>query len=325
MNIKKNNVIIYQAKNGAIELHGDVQVETIWATQKQIAEVFDVTPQNITLHLKNIFKSGELEEKVTCKKSLQVQIEGNRKVKRTVKEYNLDAIISVGYRIDSVMGTNFRTWATKTLKQHITQGYTINKKILREKESQYLQAITDIKKIAAQGDLLDTDSILNLITGFSRTWFSLQSYDEQRTPQEGSTKKDITLDIDTLYADIAQLKSTLMQKDEATALFAQEKNPQALAGIIGNVLQSAFSRDVYETLEEKAAHLLYFVVKNHVFNDGNKRTGAFCFIWFLRQAGIDFGTAITPEALTSLTLLVAQSNPKEKDRVVGLILLMFQK
>ncbi len=322
---RKNKSIIYQAENGAIELRGDFEFETIWATQKQMAEVFGVTPQNVTIHLKNIFASGELDKTATCKESLQVQKEGRREVKRKVLEYNLDVLISVGYRIDSVVGTNFRKWATGVIKQHITRGYTINKRLLQEKESQYHRAIADIKKIASQGELIGTGEVLDIIQTFSKTWFSLQSYDDAQVPEKGATKEKVSVDTGDLYDDLAQLKKDLIKKGEATELFAQEKKADALAGIIGNVMQSMQGKDLYETVEEKAAHLLYFVVKNHVFNDGNKRTGAFCFVWFLRHAGIDFGHAITPEALTALTLLVAQSDPQDKDRVVGLILLMFER
>lgn len=325
MNSTENKLVIYQAENGAIELRGDSSAETIWASQKQMAEVFGVDVRTINDHIQNIFLSEELAEDPTIRKFRIVQVEGNREVARDVTHYNLDMIISVGYRVNSKTATNFRKWATQTLKQHITQGYTINEKLLKEKESQYLQAIADIKKIAGQGEMVDTNNVLDIIATFSRTWFSLQSYDEEKMPTTGNTHKDLVLDIQELYADIARLKKELIHKGEATELFAQEKTPEALAGIVGNIMQSAFGKDAYPTLEEKAAHLLYFVVKNHVFNDGNKRTGAFCFVWFLRQAGIDFGHALTPEALTALTLLVAQSDPKDKDRVVGLILLMFEK
>ncbi|VVH55378.1 Putative DNA-binding protein in cluster with Type I restriction-modification system [uncultured Gammaproteobacteria bacterium] len=139
------NLVIYQAKNGVIELKADSNVETIWASQKQIAQVFDVTPQNITIHLKQIFTNGELEEKSTCKESLQVQKEGNREVKRNIKEYNLDVIIAVGYRINSVLGTKFRVWATKTLKQHIIQGYAINKNRIKQNYQEFMNAVENVK------------------------------------------------------------------------------------------------------------------------------------------------------------------------------------
>ena len=141
----KINPTIYQTKDGALQLRTDVTNETIWANQKQIAQIFEVTPQNITIHLKNIFSSGELDEKSTCKVSLQVQREGGREVKRKIKEYNLDVLISIGYRIDSIKGTQFRIWATKTLKQHITQGFTINEARIKQNKQAFLNAVEDIK------------------------------------------------------------------------------------------------------------------------------------------------------------------------------------
>jgi len=321
----KNNLIIYQAENGAIQLRSDATAETIWASQKQLAEVFNVDVRTINEHIKNIFSEDELEENLTIRKFRIVQKEGTKEVSRNISHYNLDMIISVGYRVNSKVATKFRRWATQTLKQHITQGYTINQKMLDEKKDLYLQAINDIQKIASQGDLVSTNRVLDIIKSFSGTWFSLQSYDEGTTPNSGFTSSGLEIDIQELYADVASLKTELEKKGQATELFAQEKTPQALQGIIGNVMQTAFGNDVYETLEEKAAHLLYFVIKNHPFNDGNKRTGAFVFLWFLRKSGIDFKNNITPQALTALTLLVAQSDPNDKDRIVGLILLMFQK
>jgi len=234
-------------------------------------------------------------------------------------------IISIGYRVNSKVATNFRTWATQTIKQHITKGYTINEKLLSQKKDLYLKVLDDIKILNAQGDLLASDDIINLIKSFSETWFSLQSYDAGTIPGTGFTKKDLTLSSSELYLDIQTLKSELMKKGEATDIFAQEKTTDSLKGIFGNIMQSVFGNDVYPTLEEKAAHFLYFIIKNHPFNDGNKRTGAFTFLWFLKKSGLDTSITITPNALTTLTLLIAQSDPADKDRIIGLILLMFHK
>ncbi len=151
--IEENKIIIYQAKNGAIELRGDFNKETIWATQSQIAQLFDVTSQNVTLHIKNIFKENELDPTATCKESLQVQIEGNRRIERNIKFYNLDVIIAVGYRINSIMGTNFRIWATKTLREHITKGFTINKKQISKNYDAFMKSVSDIQ----------LDSYLNIL------------------------------------------------------------------------------------------------------------------------------------------------------------------
>jgi len=319
---EKQQLAIYQAENGAIELREDFDNETIWATQKQMAEVFGVTSQNITLHLKNIFDDDELDKKSTCKDSLQVQIEGRREVKRNIKEYNLDVIISVGYRINSVVGTNFRKWATQTLKQHITEGYTINPKRINKNYENFLDAVDKVQKLLPDNSVVQTEDVLELVKAFADTWFSLESYDEDKLPDKGATKKDVKVQSEDLYNAVADFKQELIKKEQATNMFAQEKNQKSLEGILGNVLQSAFGNDVYPSVEGKAAHLLYFIVKNHPFTDGNKRTGAFAFIWFLSKTEINFKDKITPEALTTITLLVAESNSKDKDRIIGLILLL---
>ncbi len=286
------NGAIYQAKNGAIELKTDSSSETIWATQKQISQIFEVTPQNITIHLKQIFSDGELVEKSTCKGSLQVQKEGNREVKRQVKEYNLDAIIAVGYRVNSVLGTKFRIWATKTLKQHITQGYTINKNRIEQNYQAFMCAVENIKSLAK--NKVDSDDVLELVKSFANTWFNLEAFDEGKLPQDGTDKTQIEVEAKSLYLAVEVFKNDLMAKKQATILFAQEKKKDSLAGIFANVFQSIFGEDAYPSVEEKAAHLLYFIVKNHPFNDGNKRTGAFSFVWFLQKSGFDYQAIITP-------------------------------
>ena len=213
-----------------------------------------------------------------------VQKEGNRKVKRKVEHYNLDMLISVGYRINSIKGTKFRKWATKTLKEHITQGFTINPNRIEKNHQAFLQAVEDIKILAKNNKQINTNDILELIKTFSYTWFSLDSYDKNNFPKQG-TKKSVQITAQELQKDLEKLKKELIAKKEATEIFAQEKQKGNLGGIVGNVFQSVFGKDAYPTLEEKAAHLLYFIVKNHPFTDGNKRSGAFAFIWFLQKLG----------------------------------------
>ena len=317
--------LIYQAKNGALELREDVRAQTVWASQRQMAEIFDVNSQAITKHVKNIYGEGELKKEATCSKMEQVEIEGSRQVSRRVNFYNLDVMISVGYRINSKVGTKFRQWATGVLKSYVLRGYALNEKFLAKRREEALRVIEDIKALSAGNHKVSTDDILELIKAFSGTWFSLRSYDEAGLPQSGFTKKDVSLTADELYADVALFKRELTEKGEATELFAQERQPKSLEGIVGNVLQAVFGKDAYGTVEEKAAHLLYFVIKNHPFTDGNKRTGAFSFVWFLRRTEIDFSGRITPETLTTLTLLIAESKPSDKDRMIGLVLLLLRK
>ncbi len=319
--VTKNSkeLVIYQTKSGALELRGDFKHETVWATQAQMAQLFDVTPQNITLHINNIFKDKELLEKATCKESLQVQIEGKRQIKRSIKLYNLDVIIAVGYRINSVMGTNFRIWATKTLKEHLTKGYTINKKVLLKNHEAFLKSVSDIQALLPEHVVIDPKDILELVKEFSSTWTSLDAYDKDSLKSIGVTKKTINLSGEELSEAIASLRTELIKKDEATEIFAQERSQGSIEGIVGNVMQSFGGKDVYKTIEEKAAHLLYFIVKNHPFVDGNKRSGAFAFIWFLRKVGVKNAHTINPISLTALTLLIAESNPSKKEQMIGLV------
>ena len=315
-------MVIYQARSGRIEFRGDVDGNTVWGNLSQIAELFGRDKSVISRHIKNVFQSGELEAEATVAKIATVQKEGNRQISREIEYYNLDLILSVGYRVDSKQATQFRIWATKTLKRHLLQGYTINRKRIGTNYAKFLQAVEDIKKISVGNTGLKTSDVLGLIKTFAGAWFSLESYDRQMFPQKGLSKKTLAIQSEDLYAAIATLKVELLRKDEATELFAQEKTQGSMEAILASVLQSAFSQDAYPSIEEKAAHLLYFTIKNHPFNDGNKRTGAFCFIWFLQKAGFRFQERITPETLTALTLLIAESKPRDKEQMIGLIVLL---
>lgn len=321
---KEKSIVIYQAKTGAIELRTDEKNETIWATQSEMAAVFGVNSQAVTKHLKNIYKEKELSKSATCSKMEQVRIEGGRKVKRSVEIYNLDAIISVGYRIGSKMGTKFRQWATKTLRQHIINGYTINKKRIAKNYKKFLKAVEQVKTLLPSGGTVGATDALELIKMFADTWFSLSAYDKENFPKTGTTKKEFQLTAQELTEALIDLKTELIKKSQATNLFGITTKEQSAEGILGNVLQSFGGKDLYSTMEEKAAHLLYFMVKNHPFVDGNKRSGAFTFVWFLKKAKLLNPTRMTPEALTALTLLVAESSPKDKDRMIGLILLILK-
>lgn len=317
MSFSQNKLAIYQAKNGAIELNVDARHETILATQEQMSVIFGVQRPAITKHLKNIFEEEELREDSV--RSILEHTASDGKTYKT-KYYNLDVIISVGYRVNSKQATAFRQWATKTLKSYITDGFVINKKHVQQNYSQFLKAIDDIKLLSS-----NNEESLELIKAFASTWFSLDAFDKDEMPTEGANKKQVIVTTEHLKTAIANLKADLIANNQATDLFAQERNHDAIESIVGNVFQSFSGEDVYPTLEEKAAHLLYFVVKNHPFSDGNKRSGAFTFIWYLQKAGALSLSQITPAALTALTLLIAQSDPKQKDRMIGLVLLLLGK
>lgn len=318
----KNSLAIYQAANGAIELPVDATNETIWATQKQIADIFDVKPQNITIHIANIYEEDELVKNATCKESLQVQLEGDREVKRTVKQYNLDMIIAIGYRISSGKGTAFRKWATGTLRSYITDGFVINPTRIEHNRTQFTRALHDLKLLAQNTRQIGSSEATDLALAFASTWLSLDAYDKSELPDSGTIKQQLSIGSKDLHIELARLRTQLIASGEATELFGTEREKGGLDSLFHNVFQSFDGTDVYPTVEEKAAHLLYFTVKNHVFVDGNKRSGAYAFVWFLREAGILNIHEISPQALTAITLLVAESNPSDKDKMIGLVLLL---
>lgn len=314
---EQDTIVIYETPHTEVDIK--LSGDTLWLNQKKMADIFDTSTDNIGLHLKNIYQEGELEETSTTEESSVVQKEGNRTVKRRVKLYNLDAIIAVGYRVNSKKATAFRQWSTKIIKNHLVKGYTINKHRIQTHYQQFLQAVSDVKNLLSKDMVIDNNAILELITMFADTWLSLDAYDKDQLVAKGSTKKHVLLTAEKLCSALLQLKSSLIAKQEATELFGTERTKDSIAGIIGNVMQSFSGADVYPSIEEKAANLLYFIIKNHPFVDGNKRSGAYAFIWYLRQAGILDVTRITPPALTALTLLIAESAPKDKDRLVALV------
>lgn len=318
---KENKVVIYQAPSGAIELKGDFSHETIWATQAQIARLFNIQRPAITKHLGNIFKTGELEEKSVCS-ILEHTANDGKKYK--IQYYNLDAIISIGYRVNSKTATEFRKWATKTLKEHITKGYTINKKQIAKNYEAFMKSVNDIQNLLPEHISLDPKSILDLIKEFASTWVSLDAYDKEKLVSVGLTKREVKLNGQELVLILNNFRSELLKNNEVTEIFAQETKKGSIEGIVGNVMQSFGGKDLYKTAEEKAAHLLYFMVKNHPFVDGNKRSGAFAFIWFLRKAKIKTFKKINPNALTAVTLLIAESNPTKKDQMIALVTQMLK-
>ena len=317
----KKNIIIYQSKSGKIEFRGDFKKDTVWGSLNQIAELFGRDKSVISRHIKNIFKTNELQMNSVVAKIATTAKDG--KVYQ-VDYYNLDMILSVGYRVDSQQATQFRIWATKILKQHLLEGYTINKKQLVKNYQKFKKTLKNIQALLPESKSIPAKDALELISVFADTWFSLEAYDSERFPKKGWTKKQAFFTSEELHKALGKLKQELVAKKQATDLFGQEKSKDAVAGIVGNVLQSFGSRDLYPTIEEKSAHLLYFMVKNHPFIDGNKRSGAFAFVWLLKKTS-QLPISLTPEALTALTLLIAESNPKDKDKMIGLVLLLLQK
>jgi prophage maintenance system killer protein len=318
---KVGAVVIYQSKTGAIELKGDFRRETIWANLDQIAEVFDRDKSVISRHIKNIFNEGELRRNSVVAFFATTASDGKT---YQVEYFNLDVILSVGYRVNSKKATIFRQWATKILRQHITKGFTVNPKVIKQNYAQFQKAVDSVKHLLPAGMKTDTGSILELIKAFSATWFSLDAYDKEKFIKGKATGKKVAVAANDILDGIKELRIELARKKEAGDLFAVEKNSGAVEGIVGNVMQAFGGKELYESVEEKAAHLLYFMVKNHPFADGNKRSGAFAFVWFLRKNNALDMNRITPEALTALTLLIAESNPKDKDKMTGLVVMLLK-
>lgn len=317
-NTNSGEAIIYQTKSGAIELREDVEKDTIWATQAQIAQIFNIDRTVATKHINKILADEEIDKKSNVQKMHFANSD------KPVNMYSLDMILSVGYRTNSARAIQFRKWATQTLKPHIADGFTINSSRINQKYEKFLNAVEDIKSLIPKHKEISTSDTLELVKAFAKTWFSLDSYDKSNLPSTGLNKLDLKILADELYSAVADLKQELIQKGETTELFATEKSSGSLEGIVGSVFQSIFGEDAYKSVEEKAAHLLYFIVKNHPFNDGNKRTGAFAFIWFLQKAGMLDKSKLSPEALAVLTILIAESDMKEKGRMIGLILMILR-
>ena len=314
----KKEIIIYQSKSGKIEFRGDLKKDTVWATQAQISELFSISQPVVSRHINNIFKNEEIDKKSNMQK---MHIANSDK---PVAFYSLDTILSVGYRTNSKVAIHFRKWATKTLRQHLLEGWTINKKQLVKNYQKFQKTLKDIQTLLPENKSIPAKDTLELISAFADTWFSLESYDKENFPEKGWTKKQVFFTAKELKNSLVQLKKDLISKNQATDLFGQERATNSINGIVGNIFQTFDGQDLYPTIEEKSAHLLYFMVKNHPFTDGNKRSGAFAFIWFLKKAS-NLPASLSPEALTALTLLVAESHSKDKDKMIGLILLLLQK
>ncbi|MEX0930913.1 MAG: virulence protein RhuM/Fic/DOC family protein [Candidatus Paceibacterota bacterium] len=322
---KNKKPVIYQTKDGALELRGDFDNETVWATQAQIAVAFDVDVRTVNEHISNVYNSKELTKVATIRKFRIVRKEGGREVSREVMHYNLDAIISVGYRVNSKIATKFRQWATKTLHQYIVEGYTLNPKRISHNYDAFMEAVSKVQSVLPSGEVMDGNDVLELVKLFADTWFSLDAYDKELLEPKKVSKKKVQLTADELKESLFVLKRELIQKREATENFAQARSQQSLEGIVGNVMQSFGGQAVYPTVQGKAAHLLYFIIKNHPFVDGNKRSGAYAFVWFLHKARVLNTKRLTPTALTALTLLIAESNPSDKEKVVALVTMLISR
>lgn len=314
-----NSIEIYQADDGKLELKVALENETVWLTQLQMAELFGRDQSVLSRHIRNVFKDGELSEKSNMQK---MHIAGSDK---PVAFYSLDVIISVGYRVKSQRGVQFRQWANSILKQHLIEGYTINQRRLQERGVEFEQAIALLSRTLANQQLVsdEGEAVLAVINDYARSWSLLQGYDEQSlTSPTNKQNNMLALELEDVLTAIAELKKTLIEKGEATELFGQLRG-DGLTSALATIEQGFGDELFYPNVASRAAHLLYFVIKNHPLADGNKRTGSFLFLWYLRVnqhlLAKPVEQLINDNTLVALALLVAESLPDQKELMIHLV------
>lgn len=315
----RDHIVIFENKAGDIKVEVKLNEGTVWLTQSRIAEIFEKERSVITKHINNILKEKELEESVCAKFA---HTGADRKTYRT-KYYNLDMIISVGYRVNSKKGIEFRRWANAVLKDYLIKGYSFNQQRLTAETIEELrQTIELLSNTLIHQNLIDSEGaeILSVIKNYARTWDLLVKYDENKLEiPAGSSDGIETLSYDTAISAIQSIKKDLDSKGIAVKLFGNEKD-NSLKSILGNIYQTFDGKDLYRSIEEKAAHLIYLIIKNHPFSDGNKRIGCFLFMLFMQKNKKFFLNIPTPEALTAIGLLIAESSPEQKDLIIRLVI-----
>ena len=321
----QNQIQLYTSADGKISLQVSLDNETVWLSLDQMAMLFDRDKSVISRHIRNIFNEGELEQNLTVAKNATVQMEGEREVRREIDYYNLDVIISVGYRVKSMRGVQFRQWATQTLKQFLVQGYAINQKRLQEKGVEFSQAVALLSQTLTNQALISDEgkAVIGVMQDYARTWSLLQAYDEQNLAAISVQQPEMkSLVFEDVLTAISQLKQELIAKGEATELFGQLRS-DGLASAIATIEQGFGGEWFYPNIASRAAHLLYFVIKNHPLADGNKRTGSFLFLWYLHQnqalLAKPVNELINDNTLVALALLVAESLPEQKELMIRLV------
>ena len=310
------DVALFEAPDGQIRLDVRLERETVWLSLNQMADLFGRDKSVISRHLRNIFTAGELDREAVVAKNATTATDGKT---YQVEYFDLDAILSVGYRVNSTRGTQFRIWATRVLRDHLVQGYTFNQTRLAERGLLEARQTLDLLARTLQNQALVDDTgraVLELITGYADTWRLLLEYDEDRlaSPPGARPSKGV-LDYTKASTAIADFKRELMTRNEATALFGNPRG-EAFEGVLASIEQTMFGEPLYRSREEKAANLLYLIIKDHPFSDGNKRIGSFLFMLYLRQE--DIAHSLNPSALTALALLIAESAPASKDLMIRL-------
>ena len=323
MNEKNYQLIAFTEDGLSLDVRVDAEKETVWLTQAEMAELFDVNVDTIGLHLRNIYREGELEPS-TYEESSVVRFEGKRQVKRTIRIYDLDAIIAVGYRVKSRRGLIFRRWANKVLKQYLIEGYALN-----EKRLSALNRTVEVQRALlthyAEDAGVDSDEVIAVLDRFTSALNMLDAYDHQCLAKPKKSDKKVAYLNEQECFELIR-KTSFNQRGD---LFGREKDKGMLKGILDQIAQYVFGEEVYPSIEEKAANLLYFLVKDHVFADGNKRIAALLYLAFLHKNGMlvkeDGRMAIANDGLAALTILIAESKPEEKEIMVAVTMNMTGK
>ena len=333
MDHKNKSLEIYKAIKGEVVFNVDAENETIWASIDQIAQLFDISRRTIERHINNIYEEGELDEKRTATKNVAVRTEGKREIRREVMFYNLDAIISVGYRVNSRKATDFRIWATKVLKQYVVGGIAVNERRIKQLSSEKLKNVESmmsvVRRLIARQELDagEATGVLEVISKYAGSFQTLREYDDgfiDLSAMNKKSKKQVVLTPEMCESFIVELR----ENQNGGELFGKKRN-DSFAGSLSSIYQSYDGKDLYPTIAEKAANLLYFIIKDHPFYDGNKRIGALLFIVFLTMNNYhltDKGeTKISDRALTAMALLIAESNPEEKELIVNLTIKLLEE
>ena len=320
--MEENKIIIYQTEDGQTQIDVRLENETVWLTQAQMVELFQTTKQNVSLHLNNLYKEGELKKEGTVKEYLTVQQEGKRNVSRKVKYYDLDVIISVGYRVKSKRGTAFRIWARNIIKDFLVKGYAVNEQIRKEQIADLRQLVGMLGRTIQNQPLLsndETNALFEVVTDYTYALDTLDNYDYQRLTIDKTTKEE---PFHATYENAMGAINGLREKFGGSALFGNEKD-DSFKSSIGQIYQTFGGEELYPSVEEKAAMLLYLVTKNHSFSDGNKSIAATLFLWFLNNNNVlyrkDGSKRIADNTLVALTLMIAESKTEEKDVMVKVV------
>jgi len=319
---EEQKIVIYQTEDGQTQIDVRLENETVWLTQAQMAELFETDRTSIVRHINNIYRVDELEREATCAKIAQVQTEGNRQVTRTIPYFNLDMIISVGYRVNSKRGVKFRQWANRVLKEYLVKGYAVNERIRHEQIGELRQLVGMLGRTLQNQSVISTDetvALFEVVTDYTYALDTLDNYDYERLAIDKTTKQE---KFHATYENAMEAINGLREKFGGSTLFGNEKD-ESFKSSIGQIYQTFGGDELYPSVEEKAAMLLYLVTKNHSFSDGNKRIAATLFLWFLNNNGIlyreDGSKRLADNTLVALTLMIAESKTEEKDVMVKVV------